>query len=211
MLIPVCIQSVGYKIKVWKRILIAVLLTVSGTIGTYVLFFIENGWIGGTSFFGAVFLVPILFLFIPKLLRVPYGDLMDLCAPAECVMLAVMKVQCLIGGCCDGRALFVSSNGTVVCFPSQIAELINALIIMGILMAMSRKEQFRGKLYPWYMVIYGTTRFVLNLFRGDTTPFALGLPAGNVWSLLAIAIGVVWLAVLRRKNITDEASPEGKV
>ena len=140
---------------------------------------------------------------VAMLLRIPYGRLMDLCAPSECVMLTIMKLQCLADGCCGGRTICLA-NGAEFVFPSQIVELIDAFAIAVILICMSRKEKHRDKLYPWYMVIYGATRFVLNLFRGGTTPFALGLPAGNVWSLVAIIIGTVWLLAVSRRKTKQE-------
>lgn len=199
MMLPILLQGYWYGIKWWKRVLLALSLTVTGTVGTYLLFFIENGWIGGTSFYGAVFFVPCLFVLAAKCLSLDYRWMTDLSAPAECIMLVVMKVQCLIHGCCGGRTICLA-NGTEFVFPSQTVELINALVIAVILILMSRKEKHRGKLYPWYMVIYGVSRFALNLLRGGTKPFALGLPAGNVWSLVAIITGALWLLVISRRK-----------
>ena len=197
MLIPIMIQSSWYNIKWYKSILIAILLTVAGTIGTYILYYIENGWIGGTSFFGAVFFVPLLFFGVAKMLKMPYGTLMDICAPAECIMLSIMKVQCLISGCCGGRGISFAGNTFV--FPSQIAEMINALIIMIILMAISRKERNRGLIFPYYMVIYGISRFVLNIFRDVWVTTDMIIPYGNIWSIVSIIIGVVAIVVINRK------------
>lgn len=198
MLIPIVVQSRWYKTKLWKTPLLAVLLTIAGTSGAYLWFFIENHWIGGTSFFGAIFVVPVVFLLIAALLREPYSQVMDLCAPAECVMLAIMKTQCLLEGCCGGRLLWTTAAGTGIYFPSQIAELVNALVIFTVLMVLAYKKPKRGDLFPLYMVIYGVNRFVLNLFRGEQSDFFLGMAPGNVWSLLSIAIGAAWLILYRR-------------
>lgn len=196
MLIPILIQSSWYQIPWIKRFLLAVLLTVCGTVGTYLLFFVENGWIGGTSFYGAVFFVPVGFLLVAKALRISYYDALDLCAPAECIMLAIMKVQCLLSGCCAGRALCVNAQGITVVFPSQIAELINALMIFAVLMILAYRGSFRARLYSLYMLIYGISRFVLNLFRETAVenPF----PIGNVWSVVSIVIGIVALIILKK-------------
>lgn len=199
MLIPILIQSVWYKIKLWKSVPIAVLLTATGTFGTYIWYFIENRSLGGISFYGAVFTVPLLFLLIAFLLREPFGRLTDLCAPAECVMLMIMKFQCLLSGCCGGRVLYTTADGIAVRFPSQIVELVNAFVIALVLMFLAYKKPKRGDLYPLYMLIYGITRFVLNLFREAQSDFFLGMSPGNVWSLLAIATGTVWLIILKKR------------
>ena len=203
MMVPILILMRQYKTSLWKSIPTAVILTVTGTLATYIWFLLENLQFGGRSFYGAVFLVPIAFIYIAKLLRIPHGELMDFCAPAECVMLAIMKYQCLKDGCCGGRTLYTAVDGTAVIFPSQIAETTNAAIIMVILMVLARNEHNRGKIFPWYMLIYGVTRFVLNFFRAENDSFAFGLPAGNFWSIVAIAVGIVWLKRTKLKEQSD--------
>lgn len=193
MLTLMLIIGVKYRLKLWKCIPIALILTITGTIGTYIWFFVENSWFGGRSYYGAVFIVPIAFIALAKLMRVSYGDLMDLCAPAECVMLAIMKLQCLIDGCCGGRVLYTTAEGIEVVFPSQIVELANAFLLMLVLMIMAFLPKFRGKIYPWYLVLYGATRFVLNWFRAESTPIMAGLTPGCLWSLVAIFFGILWL------------------
>ena len=206
MLIPILIQAKWRNVALWKCFPLAVLLTISGTLGTYLWFFIENHWIGGTSFFGAVFVVPVLFLAVSKLLRIPYGQIMDLCAPAECAMLAIMKIQCLLSGCCEGRVLGILENGTSIVFPSQIAELINALVILVALLIMSRKKRFGRVLYPWYMIIYGCSRFVLNIFREEWVTTKMIMPFGNIWSLVAIGVGVAWLFFQNKRKVSSDES-----
>lgn len=204
MLVLILIMMKRYKVRVWKSLPVAVMLTVAGTIGTYIWFFVESSLFGGRSYYGAVFLVPLAFIYVAKLMRIPYGDLMDFCAPAECIMLVIMKYQCLVDGCCSGKVLLsIAIDGSVI-FPSQMVELVNAFVIMAVLMIMAMCQKGRGKLYPWYLVIYGGTRFVLNFFRADIQPLLLGLPAGNLWSLLAIFLGFLWLTD-RRITIVKKA------
>lgn len=204
MLIPMLIQASMYKMKFWKILITAFVLTIMGTIGTRILFWIENGWYGGQSFYGAVFFVPVAFLVFAKLVKIPYGKLMDLCGPAECIMLVIMKTQCLKDGCCGGTQLFQDASGNYVFFPSQLVELLNALILTIVLMLMARTEKKRGTIYAWYMVLYGVTRFVLNFFRAENTPVFIGLPYGGLWSLCAMIIGGIVL--FKAKNISVDGS-----
>jgi len=207
MLILMLIIGIKYRMNLWKCIPVAVVLTIVGTIGTYLMYFVENASFEGSPYFGAVFFVPIVFIVFSKLIKIPYGDLLDLCAPAECIMLVLMKYQCLINGCCSGRMLYLTPEGVAVMFPSQLVELINAVVLMLVLMVMALSQKWRGKIYPWYLIIYGCTRFVLNWFR-FTSPLLMGLPAGNLWSLVAIFIGVLWLTdrkiVIVKKKFLQE-------
>ena len=202
MFVPVLIQSRWYDVKWYKALLLTVILTVAGTLSTMIHCFVEVGEFSGISFYGAVFYVPVMFLLVAKVLRLPYGTAMDLCAPAECAMLVIMKVHCLISGCCGGRVMCVAGNTFV--FPSQYVEMANAVILMLILLLMSRKGKNRGSLYPWYMVLYGCSRFVLNMFR-ETKIFALGMSAGCVWSVWSVLLGTAVLVLWRRKK-KQEAS-----
>lgn len=208
MMIPIMVLMKRYQTPIWKGVPVAFVLTITGTIGTYIWYFVESSWFGARSFYGAVFLVPLAFIYVAKWMRIPHGELMDFCAPAECIMLAIMKCQCLVDGCCTGRPLyFLASDGSMV-FPSQIVELANALVVMAVLMGLAFSNKYRGKIYAWYFVVYGTTRFVLNWFRNDTAPLLIGLPAGNLWSLLAIFLGVLWLTDRKLAIIKNHTGAE---
>ena len=188
------------EIPVWKMIISSLLLAVCGVVGAMLMYFIESGSFGGTSFFGAILFIPVLMLPIALMLRIPFGQMMDLCAPCECVMLAVLKIDCLNSGCCYGR-MFGAFQ-----FPSQLVEMAVILIIMVVLLRMERKQKNENCIYPCYLILYGATRFVLNLFRGGLSPFVWILPAGNFWSLVSICIGVLALILIKRRH-----SAEGEI
>lgn len=194
-------------LPMWKTLLSAAVLTVLGVLGAKLMYVLENGGFGGISYYGAVFFPPLFMVLLALLLRMPPLTLLDLCAPAECVMLALLKVLCLKNGCCGGRLLFTAASGTEVYFPSQIIELLNALVLMVMLLWLIRKGTWQGRIYPIYMLLYGITRFILNLLR-DTKPFLLGIPAGNFWSLVAIVIALIWLRLAHPQKGVAESEKE---
>lgn len=201
MLIPLLICARWKRIPAWKAVVTAFILTVVGTAGTYLLGYLENQFLfGSRSFYGAVFLIPAVFSLVALLLRIRYGDLMDMSAPSVCMMLVLMKALCCIEGCCKGFVMFENGLGEAVRFPSQIVELCNALVLLVVLLVLARKPDLRGKLYPWFLITYGASRFVLNFFRGGLAPFVWILSAGHFWSLVAIALGGLWLLAIRRKT-----------
>ena len=181
------------QIRIWKFPIISILLTLAGVSGAMLMFYIESGKFGGTSFFGAILFIPLLLL-PALLLRIRYSTLMDLCAPAECLMLAFMKVDCLVSDCCIGKYL----PALEIQFPSQIVEMLTILVIMLILLQQERSGNNKGKLYGYYLIFYGVTRFVLNWFRYGLTPFVWILPAGNFWSIVAVIAGIFWLLLATR-------------
>ncbi len=188
-----------------KCVLLSILLTVAGVVGVLLMFFFENGHFGGLSFFGAVFFVPLLLIPFARLLRIPYRIYLDLSAPLVSAMLAVMKVNCVFSGCCQGKVVGFDAAGQPVLFPSQICEMVTALIIMGVLLALIRKGKLTGRLYPLFMVLYGATRFVLNFFR-DTEDFLFGMAIGNIWSIVSVLIGLVFLFLRRKPDAAADAA-----
>lgn len=193
MFIPIAIQSKWRNIAIWKSAVVSLILTITGTVGIHIWFFVENFRFGGRSFYGAVFLVPIVCVLCSKLLRISYGTLTDISAPAGCAMLALMKIKCLVDDCCNGIPLYADADGIVVYFPSQIVELATAIVLMTVLLIISfRKNQ---PVYAWFLILYGATRFVLNFFRLAKTPYIWMLSAGHFWSLVAVVIGIIWLIV----------------
>ena len=182
------------EIPVWKLAVMAPVLTMCGTFGAYLLYFIENMKWGGISFYGSLFVIPVLFVPFAFLIKVRYGVLLDYCAPAVCIMLAINKINCLRTGCCRGIVLRHIADGSAVRFPSQIVELCTALVIMVVLILLISRKKMRTMIYPLFLIIYGVTRFGWNLLR-ETKPFIMNLPAGNFWSLVAILIGSVWLVI----------------
>ncbi|MBO5195677.1 MAG: prolipoprotein diacylglyceryl transferase [Clostridia bacterium] len=201
--IPSALQLRWYGFKWWKCVIVSVAIIVTGLIGAELWYFLENGDWGGKSFFGAVYFAPLTFIAVAKILKMPYVYSLDLCATSGCLALAVLKVQCLIDGCCAGVILGQTEDNIYVRFPSQIVEFVTALILTVLLLYLSYNPKYRGKIYPITLVLYGTLRFVLNLFRDDwdrTQSFNLPLPLGNIWALIAVIVGAVWLIALKRKR-----------
>lgn len=188
------------KTDAWKTAVLSVVLAGAGYGGAKLMYMIEaGGSTAGRSFFGALLFVPPLMVLAAWLLRMPPGDALDLCAPGECIMLALLKVKCIQDGCCYGRVL--TADG--VRFPSQIVEMLHALLLCAVLLMMIRKGKNRGRVYAWYMILYGAGRFLLNLLR-ETAPFLWILSAGNFWSLVAMAVGCAWLYLLKKKTAPQE-------
>lgn len=201
MMVLSLIRHKGYVIPLWKSLLFSVMLTISGVSGTLILAYIETGRWGGVSFYGSVLLIPLLLILISLVLRMPYAKLADFSVPQICIMLAVMKVNCFNSGCCGGIQIFAETSETMIFFPSQIVEMINALILMVVIIIIDKKIKYHGSLYGIFMILYGITRFILNFFRSGLTPFVWEIPAGHFWSIVSIAIGIIWVVVAHRKRI----------
>lgn len=181
------------EISVKKLILISAALAISGVAGSMLMNYIESGSFLGTSFFGAILFVPVFMLPLTKM-DIPFGKLMDICAPAGCAIVAVLKWDCVYAGCCSGKT-FTLWNWTFK-VPIQIMESLASLVIMFLLLHYEKSQNRKNQIYPIYLIIYGIVRFSLNWLRTGLEPFVWILPPGNFWSLVAILFGCIWLRLI---------------
>ncbi len=185
-------------LPVWKLVIFTVAIVPVGMICGKLMRLVEAGTWEGVSYYGAVLFAPLPMVLFGLLLSIPPKTMLDFCAPAGCVALVFMKIQCKITGCCAGKILRYQANGRPVRFPSQIVEMLVGAVLLIIIMTIIRSGKYKGYVYPWFLVLYGGTRFFLNLLR-ETEPFVLGLSAGCFWSIIAVAIGGTVL-LLRSKE-----------
>lgn len=204
MTVILAIQLDWYSINKRKCWCVSFALIVSGIVGSKIWFFVENGEWGGKSFYGAIFLTPVVFILIAKLMRIDYLLSLDFVPAAGCLTLALVKLQCLRDNCCQGMVLYIDENRIYVRFPSQITEMIVFLLLSVVFLVMSKNPKNRKTLFPWFLVLYGGSRFFLDFLRDTMPAYLFGLSAGSFWSACAFIIGVTWLIVfkkLRKNNV----------
>lgn len=161
-----------------------------------------NYW-AGFRFYGKP-----LFLLLGTYLSYKYckGDcekMLNYFFPADLAALAVMKVGCLTSGCCAG-ILITMPSGIIVRFPSQIVELIFAVLMLALMLYMEhRQRNYRGRYY-WYMIIYGLSRFVFEFLRvqkGKKIDLQfMELSVGHLFCIATVIVGAFMLAFIHQKE-----------
>ena len=204
MCVMMSIQMKWYRIKKWKIFPITIALAMTGVVGSQIWYFVENGELGGRSFYGSIVFSPIVFLPLSKVLSIKYAEVLDFVVTCGSLALAAIKLECLNSGCCSGRWFYNSRIDALVCFPSQIVEMIAFIIISMILFFMSNKPNFRGKLFPWFLILYGGSRFFLDFMRETVPSYLFGLSAGSFWSLCSFLIGIAILTIMKCKGKKEE-------
>ncbi|MCC8163617.1 MAG: prolipoprotein diacylglyceryl transferase [Lachnospiraceae bacterium] len=192
-----CGSRKRYGVKIWQAVIYTLLLAVCGLAGTKILYilenwqdFLKNGFtLGGLSFFGAVYLIPLLMWLPGRLFSLNYEQSMDLCAPCVALILACMRIGCFLNGCCGGREILVS--GRTIQPPTQLIEMVWDLAIM-LFLLYGKPAKRQGSRYPLFMLCYGTVRFLLEFLR-DTEKDWLYLSHGQWFSIVAIIMGLIWL------------------
>lgn len=196
-------------LPIWKLVVFTITIVPIGAFCGKLMRLIEAGTWEGISFYGAVLFAPALMVLVGLLMKIRPADMLDLCAPSGCIALVFMKIQCKITGCCAGRILTHLDNGRPVRFPSQIVEMICGAILLIILLLMIRSGKQRGYVYAWFLLLYGASRFLLNLLR-DTEPFVLGMSAGCFWSIISVIIGGGILLYKRKAITVTNRGQDGK-
>jgi len=110
----------------------------------------------------------------------------DIFAPAVAIAHAISRIGCFLNGCCYGRP---TDSWLGVSFPPesaagyagqplipiQLFSSLNLFIIFAILVSLRPYKKFDGQLFWLYVLLYGVTRSIIEIFRGD--------PRGHIWVL----------------------------
>ena len=147
---------------------------------------------------------------------------LDILALTACVAEGVGRWGCFFSGCCFGtpsdlpwavtfpeiaRRMHPGLPGVPI-HPTQIYMSGNALLILGILVLLYRNKRFHGRIISVYVLLYATTRFFIELVRGDADRgFVFGSRLSTsqfLGLLLAILAGVTYLALDRRHRHLHE-------
>ena len=179
--------------SIFLCVVLTIIVAILGYSSTKVMYFIENNAWLGQSFYGAVLFFPIVLFPLSLLFRIKLNKLLDYETISGLSVLIWYKLNCYISGCCGGKVLYYKAGGVPAYFPSQIVEMIVAILIILSLLLFEKKGLFKNCLYPLFLIMYGTTRFILNYYRWETDEFVLGLTAGAFWSIVSVIIGVIWI------------------
>lgn len=193
-----------YDIKWGHALLIPVLGYLMGD-----LFILLLGWIAmGFQYFGTNNIVkgfsffPLVFLLLARIFKLDFKRIMDFSAPAFPLLQCVAHIACNFAGCCNGYPM----EGGVwnpmwdqYLFPSQLLESLVSLLIFFACLIYAKKQDYKvtGKVYPFFLVTFGGTRFFLEFLRCNQKLF-WGISDLALWALLMVVVGTVWFVKTRQ-------------
>ncbi len=178
---------------------------------------------GGLAMFGALAGGILAGLVYCRLRGLPVGRLADTAAPALVLAQAVGRIGCLINGDTWGSptslpwGIAYTNPGAMI--PSQLLgipthpipayEILWGLALFALLWHLRSRPLREGTLFLVYIVLHGTGRLFLTLLRQHEMASIAGLHQTQVFSVLAIAGG---LLILWRMSGTasGEASPAAR-
>ena len=139
----------------------------------------------------------------------------DLFAPGIALGHVIGRLGCLLAGCCYGtptdvpwaitftNPLAASNVGTPLGVPLHPTQLYDAgaeLLIMVVLLVTERRGRpFEGRTFWLYMLLYGISRYIVEIYRGDDRGMMFGVSTSQFLSILVVPLALVMLIRLRRR------------
>ena len=181
----------------------AVLITITSLIA-------GGGQISGYNHVRIVIALPIFLLPFTLIFKERFGKVTDFVAPLLAICNGVVCIGCIFPGCCHGYpstwGLYSNAAGTV-CFPLQPIEVACALLSAVVLLIMIKYKVQQGRIYAWYLIIFGATRFLMEFLRDDEKIW-LGMSEYSFHALAAFIVGLICMIVLNilhgRSKVTNE-------
>ena len=155
---------------------------------------------GGLNFVRVATFLPVAAFGLAKVFKDSLSDVSDFLAPLVAIFHGVTHIGCIFPGCCHGYPYewgLYSNNVQAICFPIQIVEAASSILIGVVLLFMIKKRVQTGKLYAWYLLLFGGTRFAWEFLR-DNEKIWNGISELAFHALGAMIIGGVAVIVLNR-------------
>lgn len=211
---------------------LAVLLIITGFLGARVAYFaveefqpFKNDplsffriWEGGLVFYGGVLgALAALWVYARRQQSGLIGWT-DALAPALLLGHAIGRLGCFAAGCCYGRPTesFLGVTFThpdslaplnVSLHPTQLYEAAGTFVLFLIALPFSKRWTRPGSLTAFYLLSYGTLRFLIELLRGDDRgEFISGLSPSQ-W--VALFLGVSGAALVIKMMVSKDVSRRG--
>ena len=157
-----------------------------------------GGKMNGLNFVRVVTFLPIPIFLLSWLLKNRFGTVADFIAPLLAVFHGVTHLGCIFPGCCHGYpsdwGIFSNEAGTV-CFPNQPLEAVSSILIGVSLFVLAVRGIQTGRLYAWYLLSFGLTRFLWEFLR-DNKKIWNGISELAIHAIIAMIVGIVFLAVI---------------
>ena len=139
-------------------------------------------WEGGLVFYGGLVLAIGVSIGYMRWYRLPIWKLFDLISPLIALGLFFGRIGCFFAGCCYGKetslpwgVIFTNPNSlarlNVPLHPTQLYDAANGLAIFLFLIWKEKRKAFDGQIFFFFLLLYSTTRFFIELLRGDPRGF----------------------------------------
>lgn len=144
---------------------------------------------GGMSLFGGVFFLPIIYILGAKLTKRSVKTVCDVFAICTIFTVMCARTNCWLAGCCGGT-MIPGTDG--LRWPTQFMEIVFYIILLIVFGKKIKDKRFNGKIYPLYLLLYGSFRFLIEFIREKDTHTLFHL--SHLWAIIAVLVGAVFYA-----------------
>ncbi len=169
-------------------------------------FWIESGFktFGGQHIVCIFVYVPLLAWLVAKILNIGLKEMCFIIAPLLPLNHTIGHLGCFFAGCCRGYPAewgFYHPIQKIFYFPIQPIESAVALAIVVLLVLITKKKNYYPDpiIYPLMLVMFGSTRFVLEFFR-DNEKILWGCSSLSFHALFMALVGSVAIIVIKLKE-----------
>jgi phosphatidylglycerol:prolipoprotein diacylglycerol transferase len=171
-------------------------------------------WSGGVFYGGLILAVIVALLYIRRI-GLPLWTTCDVFAPGIALGHVIGRFGCFFAGCCYGKptnlpwgitftdpfaAINVGTPLNLPLHPTQLYEAgAEALILLVLLATESRGRRFPGRTFWMYVMLYGISRYVIEIFRDDPRGMIAGFSTSQFISILLVPLAVIMLVYLSRR------------
>lgn len=177
-------------------------------------------------FYGGLIVATIAGFALMRRYKLPVWTTADLYAPGIALGHVIGRMGCFFAGCCWGKptdlpwaitftdpaaAINVGTPLNIPLHPTQLYEAGAELLILGLLLSTERKGgYFAGRTFWLYMLLYGITRFIIEIYRGDPRGEMFGMSTSQLVSALLVPLSLAMLYWLSRRNHTHKEPAQAR-
>ena len=195
-----------YGIKKLPSLIIVAIIYALGYLWLLFIGWMESGFtsIGDNNIVKGFIYFPIFALIPANLFKIDKRKIWDFIAPCFPLLQCVAHLACNFAGCCRGYIVGYGIWNPVMkeyTFPIQLLEsLVSLLVFIACLLYADKGKRSEGKVYPFFLITFGATRFFLEFFR-DNHKIIFGISDLALHALLMAAVGGVWMIWVEHNNM----------
>lgn len=169
-------------------------------------------WNGGLVFYGGFIAALITGIVYLKTKKIPVMKTTDILAPSISLAHFFGRIGCFFAGCCYGKYCelpwAVTFNNPeslapigIPIHPTQLYAAASNLMIFFFLLFFRKRKKFDGQVFWIYVLLYGTTRSIIEIFRADFRGAFLFdiFSISQVVGIIAAIISLIMLFILTKR------------
>ena len=186
----------AFEVSIW-----CLFFTVLGLISTMLLSAVNallrgrTYEIGSIAIFGEFIFLPVGLFLAAKIRKIKPALIFDVYIIWAVPVIALMRVNCILSGCCLGLPI----PGSTLRWPVRELEIVFFIIMWIILLKREKNNASSGSAFPLVMMSYGAFRFLIEFFR--VSPAGTLFHIDHLWAALSFIVGAaLFLEITKKKN-----------